>query len=133
MNETRSNVGTNKATGLMIWAAGVAFTTVLFNSVGWDSSKALNAIGVDMSLWSIVFAVMVVVNWGFPANPRTAKRILPTILMFAVGIAGAFILYYAQFAAYGEPVPALSATGLMSINISLCVMVSQFIFLALGK
>jgi hypothetical protein len=127
------NVRANKVTGIVLWAALVAITTIVFYLIGWTAAGN-NLIGVEMSLWSIIYAVMVALNWGYPAKPNVRGRIGSTVLMFAIGIVLGLVFYFVQFPLYGEPTPALTFDNksLMGINISLTVLITQFVFLWRG-
>jgi len=119
--------------GLGLWAAFLAVTTIVFYFVGWTAAGN-GLIGVEMSLWSIVYAVMITLNWGYPLKPNVRRRLAPTATIFVIGIVLAIVLYYVQFPLFGEPTPPLTFDNksLMGINISLTVMITQFVFLWRG-
>lgn len=129
----RVNVTANKIIGVVLWAVFLAANTVVFYAIGWTAAGN-NLIGVEMSLWSIVYAVMIALNWGYPLKPNVRGRIASTAAIFVIGVVLALVLYYVQFPLYGEPTPPLTFDNksLMGINISLTVMITQFVFLWRG-
>jgi hypothetical protein len=129
----KANVRANKIVGIILWAVLVAVTTLVFYLVGWTASGN-NLIGIEMSLWAIVYAVMVVLNWGYPGKPNLRGRLAPTAIIVAIGVVLGIAFYFVQFPLYGEPTPALAFDNksLMGINISLTVMITQFVFLWRG-